>query len=50
MKIGLMREDDKIICVRDYGDIRDRGEVAHMIAELQVIQKDLLEIWDDFQK
>lgn len=51
MRVGIARiNDGNIITVKDYEDIRDKGEVAHMIAELENIKLDLLEIWNDLNE
>ena len=47
MKIAIVRTGDNINCMKDYSDIQDKGEVAHILAELEVIKMDLLEIWED---
>lgn len=48
MKIGLVRKGENIIRICEYDDIRGKGEIAHMIAELELIKLDLLEMWDDY--
>lgn len=47
MRILLMRKDDNIIAIKDYSDIESKGEVSHIIAELELIKLDLLEIFDE---
>ncbi len=47
MKIGLStREDDKIVTIKDYSNIREKGQVAHFLCEIKLIEVDLLEIWE----
>lgn len=47
MKITIGRlDDDNIFTGRDYSDIRDKGELAHIIAELESIKLDLIGLWD----
>ncbi len=48
MKIGIKREGEDIITVKDYSDIKDKGEVAHIICELEIIKLDLLELWGEY--
>ncbi len=48
MKIAIARNGDDIICVKEYADIKDKGEISHFIAELELIKKELLELWDEF--
>ena len=45
MKLVIARVGDNIFVEKDFTDIKDRGEVAHMLCELEVIKQDLLEIW-----
>lgn len=50
MKIGLIRQEGNIIAIKDYSDIEEKGEISHMIAELELIKLDLLKIreeWND---
>ena len=49
MKIGISRHEGNIITVKDYSDIDQKGEVSHMIAELELIKLDLLDIWEKLQ-
>ncbi len=42
MKIQIHRIDDKnIFTGKDYSDIRDKGEIAHVIIELEIIKAEL---------
>lgn len=50
MKIAIFRKGDTITTIKDYLDIGDKGEVAHMICELESIKLDLLEIWEEMDK
>lgn len=47
MKIAIFRQDGNIVTVKDYSDIDQKGEVSHMIAELENIKLDLLELWEE---
>jgi len=48
MKIEIGRMDDENIWTkRDYTDIKDKGEVAHIICELESIKLELLELWEE---
>lgn len=50
MKIVIARiNDENIGTVKDYSDIKDKGEVAHMICELESIKLDLMDIWENFE-
>lgn len=50
MKIAIGRRGDDIVAVKDYADIQGRGEIAHFLAELESIKKDLLELWEKHNK
>ena len=51
MEIIIRRLDDlNIFTVKDYSDVRDRGEIAHIIAELEIIKQDLLELWMEYKE
>lgn len=47
MNIVISRQGKNIVAIKDYGDIDQKGEVAHIIAELESIKLDLIEIWDN---
>ena len=50
MKILLKRhEDGNIVVMRDYTSIHSRGEISHMIAEIENIKLDLLSMWEEFE-
>ena len=50
MKIILGRIDNEnIYSSKDYRDIKDCGEVAYMLMEIKLIERDLIEIWEDMQ-
>jgi hypothetical protein len=45
MIIQIGRIGDNIICNRDYRDVKDKGEIAHILMELEFIKDDLKELW-----
>lgn len=47
MKIQISRMNNDILTVKDYSDIKGRGEIAHIICELELIKLDLLKLWED---
>ena len=53
MKIAIVRQPPldgkpgRILTVRDYGDIDGRGELAHLMAELESIKLDLMDMWEN---
>ena len=50
MRIALAREGEDIITVKEYDDIQSSGEIAHFIAELEIMKQELLEIWQGWGK
>ena len=49
MKIGIAtRDDDRITTIRDYTNIKDKGQISHFIAELKLIETDLLKLWEEW--
>ncbi len=45
MIIQIGRIGENIICNRDYRDIKDKGEISHILMELELIKDDLKELW-----
>lgn len=39
MEIGIKRIENNIVTIKDYQDIKDRGEVCHIIAEIVICKK-----------
>lgn len=51
MKIAIGRKDDQnIVTIKDYSNIKDKGEIAHFLAELDIIKLDLLELWEEYNE
>ena len=50
MRIAIARKGNNIVCIREYTDIKDKGEIAHIIAELELTKLDLLEMWDEWNQ
>ena len=50
MKIALVRQGENIVAIKDYSDIDQKGEISHMIAELELIKLDLLELWEEISE
>ncbi len=46
MKIAIGRTGKNITCIKDYSDIEDKGEVSHILMELELIKMDLLDMWE----
>lgn len=44
--IGTDQENKNIITIKEYDPVYSKGEVAHFLAELEIIKLDLLEIWE----
>ncbi len=49
MKIAIANKGDgNIITVKEYDPIESKGELAHFIAEIGIINLELLELWEEF--
>jgi len=48
MRIAIVRQGDNIVCVRELDDIKDSGEIAHMITELEITKQQLLDLWEEW--
>jgi len=49
MKICIERQGGTIVTLKDLKDVDDRGEIAHIICELESLKQELLEEWEDFE-
>jgi len=47
MKIQIARIGEHIAVSKDYRDIESLGEVTHIMAEIDLIKQELLEIWKE---
>ena len=47
MKIAISREEGNVFVAKDYSDINDTGEICHILAEIEIIKKELLDLFDD---
>ena len=49
MKIGIATDEENrnITTMVDISNPKTKGEVAHYLAELEIIKKDLLQLWKD---
>lgn len=51
MHISISSIDDtNILTDTDFSDIEERGMIAHLICELEVIKKNLLFMWEEFDE
>lgn len=51
MKIIIGRIDNEnIYTEKDYSDIKDKGEVSHIVCELELIKQDLINIFDTWDE
>jgi len=46
MKLIIESIGDNIFIKKDFIKIKTRGEISNMIAELELVKLDLLEIWE----
>lgn len=49
MKLQMFRKGENIVSNKDFTDIKDSGEIAHFIVELEIIKQELLEIWGKYE-
>ena len=49
MKINIQRVGDTIATFKDFKDINGRGEISHIIAELELIKMELLNKFKNFE-
>jgi len=50
MNIGISKQGESIVTVKDYSNVDSRGEIAHVIAELESIKLDLVELWETYKE
>lgn len=50
MKILIARQGDNIATLKEYDDIMDRGEISHILIELELIKIELLAMWEEWDK
>ena len=50
MKIQIARLNDMVVVSKDLRDIQSRGEISHVLAELELIKIDLLMRWKNFKE
>lgn len=48
MKIQIARIEDTIAVSKDFRDIKSRGEISHILAELEILKQELLKKWYNF--
>jgi len=49
MEIQIARVEDTIAVSKDYRDIKSRGEISHVLVELEIIKQELLVKWASMQ-
>jgi len=50
MMIQIYRDGDNILTEYNLVDIKDSGEVAHFITELEILKAELLDIWQELEQ
>ena len=48
MELSIQRINDNIMTTKTFDDAKDRGEIAHFIAELECLKKELIELFNDY--
>ena len=46
MKIAIYRNGMNIVTIKDYRDIDDKGEIGHILMEMELIKKELVGLWE----
>ena len=46
MKIQIYRNGENIVTNKDFSDIKDFGELTQFLCELEIIKKELLELYE----
>ena len=47
MNLSIVRYGKNIVVIKDFTSPEERGEVAHFLAELEVLKKELLILWEE---
>ena len=50
MRIVIERAGDAIATIKDLKSIQGRGEIAHILTELEVLKQELLMIWVNYEE
>lgn len=50
IQIGMLNDGENIACIKEYYPIKDKGEISHFIAEISIIKKELLELWEEYNE
>jgi len=50
MKILVYREGGNIKTIKNYTDIEGLSEIAQILAEVEIIKHDLLELYDEWKE
>jgi len=50
MKFSVERVGEHIATYKDWKDINGRGEIAHFIAELEVLRTELVTLWANYDE
>jgi len=50
MIITIRRLGENIEVCKDYRNIKDSGEIAHILCEVRLIEEELLELWEEFKE
>lgn len=48
MKIAIARKGNDIATMKDYTNIDGKGEISHFLIELRIIEKDLIDLWEEW--
>lgn len=48
IQIEMLNDNQSIACIKEYFPIKDKGEIAHFLAEINLIQQELIELWEEY--
>ena len=50
LKLQISRVGDSIAVLKEWKDIQGRGELAHVLVELEIIKNELLALWVNYDE
>jgi hypothetical protein len=50
MKLQISRVGDSIAVYKEWKDIQGRGEIAHILVELEIVKNELMALWVNYDE
>jgi len=50
MRFSVQRDGDNIFSFKNFDEVKDKGEIAHFICELETIKQELLIMWEEYDE